>query len=649
MRSACAAAAERPRHVGHGDPVALGDGGGVSLGDRDAGGVGKLVQIAGRHRVRATCRQVDRGRTADRRRGAHALGVVDLGGQRVGDGVLGHHDEVRGGQLVQLGDDRGLDRLARHGHQRHEEQPDDQRIGRRRGATRIAHRVVRGQTAGQPEHPQQRADEHREDACEQRSADEHADEQRQCARRQQVPLRADCLVQHQEDRCADQEAGAEHRTHLGRAGGVDGGGPHRLHRLRPPRPERRDDDGQDRDDRAGEEAHRDGPERDLDPRAREHDVEPPKHDLHEQSEERADHHADRTRTEPDPGTLDDQRAAHLRRCAADGTDQGEFPEPLGDHHREGVEDDECGDEQRQVREALEHWSQEADERGGLLRRRLHELLAGPDVDSARHRLRQTSSDRRRVALGAHQDLLVSGATRQDVHCGLVRERHRSAVVDRIGPAEARDAHDLGIDRAGRRLDRDLVTDGGLGFVGQPRVEHHLAVTGGRNTLDQVQRIQLVVRDPVASLRPQVRAGAVGSLHHGVRRDLAGGGSHALGGADLVQQRGRHGLDETHVVAADAGQESEVDLCVLLLDRAGQAGLHGVGQHQTGSQEADADDHGECGGDQSGQVRPEALECISEHRRSAAQQSHAVQDRVPRGRHQLVDDPAVCQEQHATGV
>ena len=49
---------------------------------------------------------------------------------------------------------------------------------------------------------------------------------------------------------------------------------------------------------------------------------------------------------PDDGRLRQGGHQHLFAAGAEGPEQGQFPGPLGDQDREGVEDDERADEQR---------------------------------------------------------------------------------------------------------------------------------------------------------------------------------------------------------------------------------------------------------------------------------------------------------------
>ena len=192
----------------------------------------------------------------------------------------------------------------------------------------------------------------------------------------------------------------------------------------------------------------------------------------------------------------------------------------------------------------------------------------------------------------------------------------------------------------------------LGLVGaaRGRARPRPSPAGARPS-SSVQRVELVVR------RSRPGPGCAGSRSSPSGRSTVALGLDLAGGGRRRRRCARTGVEhlggDRAADAAEVGlagrRDRQVDRGVLLLDVAGQAGAHRVGQHQPGGQEGDADDHRQGGGDQPGQVGPEALERVAEHRAQSPSRRHGVEDRVPGRGHELVDDPAVGQEQHPAGV
>ena len=165
-------------------------------------------------------------------------------------------DEVRRRQLVELVRPIvGLQRVARHGHERDQEQADHQRVGRGGGPLRVAHGVVHRQAAGQPDAPG-----HRRASTMANSRASSGPPTTRPTNSSRAPgaSRYHCAppnrFDQQEHQRQHQGDRAEHGPHLRGAGRVHRAVPHGLDRLGAPGPERRHDHRQHRHDGADDHA-----------------------------------------------------------------------------------------------------------------------------------------------------------------------------------------------------------------------------------------------------------------------------------------------------------------------------------------------------------------------------------------------------------
>ncbi len=256
-------AAERSaRAVGQGDAP----GGEVvegALGHLQRAGVDHVAGARGRDQ--AGCAVDGDGLAAERGDRRDPVDVADGGEEVVVQRpAVARHDEVGALEVLDLADGEVLQAGAGHGHERHQEHADQQRVGGGRGALRAADRVVDGELALQPEAAEHRVDGAGAGEGDERAGHEGADHEEQGPEAVQgrsggdeEPEQAEPDEDHRRD-----PAAPRHRAGLGGrlAEGLDG--------LDPRRPAGRDHDRGDGDDRAGDA----GPGRrrrgDLDPRAR---------------------------------------------------------------------------------------------------------------------------------------------------------------------------------------------------------------------------------------------------------------------------------------------------------------------------------------------------------------------------------------------
>ena len=297
------------------------------------------------------------------------LRLVGQAGGQVGaerrEGVV-HQDVVGGDRPVEGLGGGGLDRGGEDAHEGDQGQPDHQGGGGGGGAARVAHGVLAGQGAGQPERLGERpADQPGQRPGDQRAEDGHAEEHDHRARGD-VDQPVALVLEQPGQQQGDPDEGHEHAEHdpaLAEVGGrerglgLEGGhgrDPGRLAGRQQRRQQGDDDaDGQRHDHRAPEEHGAGG---------RQVEVEDPgEQRLEAVGDQHPEAEADQGGDHGDDQRLEQHRGHHLAPAGPQAAQQGQLAGPLGDDDGEGVEDQERAHQQGHEGEGEQRGRQEAAE------------------------------------------------------------------------------------------------------------------------------------------------------------------------------------------------------------------------------------------------------------------------------------------------
>lgn len=315
-------------------------------------------------------------------RAVTAGGLLQGGERRLVECVAaGHRDHVVGLDVVRR---HLVDRLA-EGDAEHRDAGDegepDRQCGRGgSGTPRVADRVLRGQLAGDPEHPQQqRAHQGDHGAGEQRDQDDDADQgQEGAAREEKLTVRPGLCRACHDNRAAEQGDDAADRV-------AQHQGLHRGHRvLAVHRRDRRDlrgpaggqPGGQHGDQDADAEGGDDGERRDHQRSGRDLSADQAHRGAQSGGEAEAQGEADDGRDQAHHGRFDQHRALDLAARGADGAQQCQLLGALGDQHGEGVGDQEDADEEGDAREGEQQLVEAAQGGLGLVGLLVRARLAG---------------------------------------------------------------------------------------------------------------------------------------------------------------------------------------------------------------------------------------------------------------------------------
>ncbi len=121
------------------------------------------------------------------------------------------------------------------------------------------------------------------------------------------------------------------------------------------------------------------------------------------------------------------------------------------------------------------------------------------------------------------------------------------------------------------LEAHGVTDADPGIAGETTVEHDVVLGVGGGPRDQGERVERLVVDPGPPLGPEAHRRPVVAQHPGVREDLAGRRSDAIGRAGELERVCGNRLQEPEAPLRAARDERQIDRLVLRLDIAGQPG------------------------------------------------------------------------------
>ena len=285
--------------------------------------------------------------------------------------------------------DRCLETGREDGDERNQGQPDHQGGSGRRGARRVPLGVLARQPAGQPAQPLEWRPDHRGERPDESWAVERDPEQHQrgaTAEHQRGItglLVAEQPDQHQGDSGDHQQPGDRDRDDRAAAARGELEVLHRCDRRHPSRAkgrvEHRDqghcDADHDRDD------HR--PARDHERRGGQTDPERVEECLDALGEQQPTEDAEHGSDQPDQRRLHEHGGQHLSTGGTQCAQEPVLADPLRDGDREGVEDDECSDDQRHGREHAEEDRQEAERVMDLVGRAVRVLLRS--LDSERRR------------------------------------------------------------------------------------------------------------------------------------------------------------------------------------------------------------------------------------------------------------------------
>ncbi len=280
--------------------------------------------------------------------------------------------------------------------------------------------------------------------------------------------------------------------------------------------------------------------------------------------ERIEERPDRRR-ETDPGQqseprcqqsdhdgLGDDGADDLTPVRTERPKHRELASALGHRDREGVEDEERGDEQRHPREDEKGGVEEADELADILLLRLDVFGPGLDLNRAGHRCFEVASEdlRRRAGAGGDIDRIKPALLACDP-LGLWKgEQCQGCPAERIDLTERGDADEL----VGARLllagDLDLVAHREPLVVGRRLVDDDLVVGLRGAALHVLERVKALVfcRGETKGRRSATPTGfAVGSDYRHLRiGDPALCRLDAVGSADVLQDRRVEGRERAVV-------------------------------------------------------------------------------------------------------
>ena len=330
-------------------------------------------------------------------------------------------------------------------------------------------------------------------------------------------------------------------------------------------------------------------------------------------------------TTPTTSASSTTAATDLAAPGADGAQQRELPDALGDDDRERVVDDEHGHEERHPRERLQHGAQHIGDALGVAGRLAAQLVARPHLVLAPDGLAHALGQRRLGQAGRALDVDgVVGRLSDGEEGEAVGLAHHDVAVRarRVLAPVAGQPHDLDVVAA--RRGRELQAGAGAPVLaaGGVLVDGDLARLAGGRALDHVVRIERRHRD---------EHGTVGLLQHrGVAldhveraRQVARGCLDPRRGPHLAEQGGwepRSGEAPPGLPARRVVGQLRLDGRVDPRERRDGVGLErrteGVLEHQGPGQEAGADDDRQHGRDEADRLEAEAGEGQAEHERRA---------------------------------